>query len=1042
MKPLKLTLSAFGPYAGVQEIDFTRFNGRGLFLITGDTGAGKTAIFDGISYALFGEASGSVRGGDSLRSDFALPQTDTFAELEFEHRGKTYKVRRNPEYQRPKLRGEGTTRQPSSAEMYYPDGRVVTKVGEVTKAVEELLRINYQQFKQLCMLAQGEFLRLLLADSRNRAEIFRRIFDTGIFRQIQQELAARAREQTETYNALTTAILDSCRMIDPGEGTDDDKNELAKALDSLSANGVAAVPKICEKLKRQMDLDAEEWESLAKELESADKLGRELAVKLNEAKRIEEKLALLSAEKEKKNEIESDRRQIDSIKNEIRTAEKSLELSPDHALLVEARQKALEAKAETEQLEEQKKQDAAAADKAKKQLELKTQALPEIEKHRQQKTKIQSLLPQYQLVASCKEAVTEAEKLLSDAEKKINESAAKAESLSSQQEELEKELASLEGAEAEYEQLSAKARELRGRLRETEELISLSEKLHNLSKVIETEQEKYQHLYSQYIEIKKKFDNAEAHFLSSQAGILASRLVDGQPCPVCGSTSHPCPAELPDGAPTEAELERLKAERDEKDRLCRQMAQQLEKTRSQTASLLDELERRCTAAGLSPDRDALNSALKKTKESLDAISRQIEDVQSKAERKKQLPGKLAEVRQELKSARLELENQQQAKSQAVADLSAAIAEEKALSSSLPEDIPTFEQATDRINQLEQSIKAFENEYETARKDSEQAARKLETTAGLLNNAARAEKDAAERSKALEQAFSDRLKQSGFEDENDFKNSLRTPEQISLLRRRANELETKCRAWEENIKRLEAETAQQAESAESILAKIENNNQTLSRLRDRSAQLRARVGANTRILNELRSKLSRAAKMERDILTVRLLSETANGQLKGKKKLQLEMYVQAAYFDSILRQANKRFSKMTDGRYELQRRDPYNLIDKGLELDVFDHYTGKPRPVSSLSGGESFKASLSLALGLSDVVQRRAGGVSIDTMFVDEGFGTLDSHSLDSAINTLNELTGSNRLVGIISHVAELRERIDKQIIVKKTPRGSNIQMVF
>ena len=203
-----------------------------------------------------------------------------------------------------------------------------------------------------------------------------------------------------------------------------------------------------------------------------------------------------------------------------------------------------------------------------------------------------------------------------------------------------------------------------------------------------------------------------------------------------------------------------------------------------------------------------------------------------------------------------------------------------------------------------------------------------------------------------------------------------------------------------------------------------------------------MGANTRILNELRSKLSRAAKMERDILTVRLLSETANGQLKGKKKLQLEMYVQAAYFDSILRQANKRFSKMTDGRYELQRRDPYNLIDKGLELDVFDHYTGKPRPVSSLSGGESFKASLSLALGLSDVVQRRAGGVSIDTMFVDEGFGTLDSHSLDSAINTLNELTGSNRLVGIISHVAELRERIDKQIIVKKTPRGSNIQMVF
>ena len=191
MKPLKLTLSAFGPYAGVQEIDFTRFNGRGLFLITGDTGAGKTAIFDGISYALFGEASGSVRGGDSLRSDFALPQTDTFAELEFEHRGKIYKVRRNPEYQRPKLRGEGVTRQPSSAEMYYPDGRVVTKVGEVTKAVEELLRINYQQFKQLCMLAQGNFCGCRLPTA-GTARKFSGGFSTPAFSGNQQELAARA----------------------------------------------------------------------------------------------------------------------------------------------------------------------------------------------------------------------------------------------------------------------------------------------------------------------------------------------------------------------------------------------------------------------------------------------------------------------------------------------------------------------------------------------------------------------------------------------------------------------------------------------------------------------------------------------------------------------------------------------------------------------------------------------------------------------------------------------------------------------------------
>jgi exonuclease SbcC len=1039
MKPLKLTLSAFGPYSGVQVIDFTRFNGRGLFLITGDTGAGKTTIFDGISYALFGEASGSIRGGDSLRSDFALPQTDTFAELEFEHRGQVYKIRRSPEYTRPKLRGEGETRQPSVAEMYYPDGRTVTKIGEVTKAVEELLRINYQQFKQLCMLAQGEFLRLLLADSKDRATIFRRIFDTGIFQRIQQELAARYREQSEAFNSLNSSILDSCRRIEVGEDTNGCKNQLADALDRLET--WHAVANICEKLEWQINSDAEEWEDLSTQLEIVDKQGHALAVALAAAKETEEKLAQLKSEREKKPEIENNKVEINLIRKEVQVAEKARELTAEHALLKDARQNAANHQEDTKRLKEEYQLLEIEKTETKKQLDLKHQTLPEKQRYQQEKIKIENLLPQYELIASCQESVKNAKNVLLDADNLFKENLKKVESLSKIQEELEQEYNGLDGAEAEYEQLNSLGKELDNRLQEIKGLLDLAKTYNNQVNDVALKQKEFERLNSEYNDIKDKYDSAEAHFLGAQAGILASHLIDGSPCPVCGSKSHPSPAVLPEEAPTQAELELLKDKRDKKDKLCREKAQQLGKMRSETEALSKELARRCSSIGLSPEPNELNKALVDTEKKQASNILKVKDASYRTERRKQIPVRLSETREQLRNANLELEKHWKNKSKATAELSAAVARENAAAASIPNDIPSLEQANNRIKFLESTIENLDNDYETARTVHEQAVRQLEATHELLKNATRSEQEAATRVEALEKSFAERMRQLGFEDENSYLNALRTPDQISSLRKKADALEGICRIWEDTVKRLEEETSKQTESSTSIASKIEENNRNLSQLRDRSALLRARVGSNTRILEELRSKLSQANKMEQELMEVRLLSETANGQLKGKKKLQLEMYVQAAYFDSILYEANKRFSKMTDGRYELLRRDSDSLSDKGLELDVLDHYTGKPRSVKSLSGGESFKASLALALGLSDIIQRRAGGVSIDTMFVDEGFGSLDSHSLDIAINTLNELTGSDRLVGIISHVGELRERIDKQIIVKKTARGSSLHII-
>ncbi|MDD2418731.1 MAG: SMC family ATPase, partial [Oscillospiraceae bacterium] len=356
MKPLKLILSAFGPYAGTQEVDFTRFGGRGLFLITGDTGAGKTTVFDGITYALFGEASGSIRGGAELRSDFATAQTDTYALLKFEHRGQEYTVRRSPEYERPKLRGEGLTRQPAYAELTLPDGKTVSKVNEVTKAVEELLRINMPQFKQLCMLAQGEFLKLLLASSSERTEIFRKIFDTKIFSLIQRELFNEERKYKQAFLEVQHSILENCERISPGEDLNDQKNPLAQALETLESEGVYAAPKLCQLLEDQIGLDAQAWDDLIKEKEAIDKQSQALAVAFEAAKEVEKKKVQLEQQLSRQHEIENYKNEIKKLHLDIANIEKAGELAADHALLCDGRQQGTRAEREVNQLSLQYKE--------------------------------------------------------------------------------------------------------------------------------------------------------------------------------------------------------------------------------------------------------------------------------------------------------------------------------------------------------------------------------------------------------------------------------------------------------------------------------------------------------------------------------------------------------------------------------------------------------------------------------------------------------------------------------------------------------------
>ncbi|MDD2362456.1 MAG: SMC family ATPase, partial [Oscillospiraceae bacterium] len=983
----------------------------------------------------------SVRGGVELRSDFALPETDTYAELKFEHRGQEYTVRRSPEYERPKLRGDGLTRQAANAELTLPDGKTVTKVNEVTKAVEELLRINMQQFKQLCMLAQGEFLKLLLASSGERTVIFRKIFDTGIFDLIQRELSNEERKYNQEFTAVQNGIIENCKRIVPGEDLPDRKNPLAQALETLDSDGVDAAPKLCELLDDQIGLDAEEWENLIKEKEAIDKQNQELAVAFEAAKEVEKKKIKLEEELKREPEIENYKNEIKKLNLDIINIEKARELAADHALLCDKRKQTVQVDIEINRLELQHEELSEIAAKSAQEFEEKQALEPERQRIYQDIISFQKLLPQYEQLDAKRKPLKEAVDGLKDADDKLDKLITQTAELKSQLQESEREHNRLEWADAEFQRLSAYGRELDTKARELTEIQSLFEDNSRQNKDIKAKQSDFEKLSKKYSGKKAEYDRAEAEFFGAQSGILAQHLVDGQPCPVCGATEHPSLARLSESATTQDTLEELKTQRDKLNEDCNKAARELDKIRTAADSSLNELKRRCTALQLSPEPDTILQNINETAKKRSENTKVAADVFLKAERRRKLSEQLAEMREKVNKYEQMLTEQRDRRAAHAQAVSAGQEGERMLAAAIPIDVPSLEQAQSRISALNVRMEEIDSAVMKASIATRQSEQQLAACFELLENTRRTKVKDDLRVKSLEEGFSAGLVSHGFTDEAEFVQVQSRSGQLPEMRQETDKLIMLCREWEETVRRLKTETENKDIESSSIGERLEKIKAKSAGLLTLSGQLKARIGINNNVLNELKLKLKQSEDLEKRLVCVRMLSNTANGNVAGKKKLKFEIYVQAAYFDIILAEANRRFSRMTDGRFELLRSDdPTSLTDKGLELDVFDHYTGKPRSVKSLSGGESFKASLSLALGLSDVVQRRAGGVSIDTMFVDEGFGSLDTQSLETAITTLNELTGSDRLVGIISHVAELRDRIDNQIIVHKTPRGSTLRV--
>lgn len=913
MKPMKLVISAFGPYAGKTEIDFEKLGNHGLFLITGDTGAGKTTIFDAITFALYGEASGNVRESGMFRSKYASPGTPTFVEFQFEYQGKPYSVTRNPEYDRPKGRGNGFTRQKADAQLLYPDERQpVTKAREVTRAVTELIGLDYQQFTQIAMIAQGDFQKLLVAGTAQRSEIFRQIFHTGLYQELQNRLKDEVKKRWKEYDEIRRSINQYFSSV-----VCEEDSCYFPELERLKKEKFEGnVGRGLELLRALLEQEKGTYQELNLQVEKLDKEIQDLDQLLGKAR--QGKLLL--------EEWERLRVQLEELKPVLEKEELLLEQAQKEACKIGLLEEKI--RAGRDRLEKQKKLE---------------------ENHGKCEKKSADIEELLKLKDHCRE---------------------KKEQLKQQLETDREQLRNLQAIGEERERLSYKKEKAENQL----SLMNLLEKKQKEQKEkLQLIQEDYQIAVRKREEERQEYRYLEQCFLDAQAGMLARYLKEGEQCPVCGSIHHPSPARLLENVPEKEELDKRKKSVTEAEAQAEQLSAQanaallvLRQTETEIQEKIEEFISECDTPVSDP---ALVWITAKLSEDVSLLDMKMEENRKKQVYREKLEKKTLSAEEMIHELEEKLHKTEISIAAASAEKAQLLEEQEQLKRSLGSC--SKEEIESEIQGQEAEKKRLENALKEAQMSSQEARTKENRLHASRDTLAVQLKNFKE---IREEEISEKKK---------------------LLLERKNVLSEKC-------------TAQ--------FSAMENNR---------------------KIFYEVQGRQDIMVQVEQEYIWVKSLSDTANGTLGGKRKIELETYVQMAYFDRILRRANLRFLTMSSGQYELKRQeDGDNKKEKaGLELSIIDHYNGTERSVKTLSGGESFQASLSLALGLSDEIQSYAGGIRLDSMFVDEGFGSLDEDALNQAMKALTELTEGKRMIGIISHVSELKERIERKVIVTKSRRG-------
>ena len=918
MRPLKLVMTGFESYKDRTEINFEELGTRGLYLITGDTGAGKTTIFDAITFALYGEPSGADRSPEMLRSHFADEEIPTRVELDFEANGKKYHIERNPEYERKALRGEGTTSEAANAELSFPEdgqGREpVSGVSKVNAEIENILNLTKDQFCSIAMIAQGRFQELLLSKKDQKQELFRELFHTEKYERLQLQLKSDKSQADRACNDLKLRLEEALARIEVSEADEDAaKIEQIKSSAYIKEDELSLLQAFAKKDEKLLEEVVKQISELEKKLE---KINAELQRGQARLKLEEDGTAAENAQKQKRLELE---KLTQVMELAVKEAEKVPLLEKEQTLL-EASLKDYKEIDEAEAALRSLNDSIAFDEKNLKSQEERKNLLEEkLEKNKAELAYLKDAGEKIGSFGAALDKISEEENALKEIEMQVRDLAAEKEEL----------------AEA---QTKAKA--------------SI---------------EKSDQLQKDYAE-KLRLFNLE------QAGILAESLKEGQPCPVCGSLEHPKPAEKSFQAPSQKELEDARKEADAAGK-------------ASTALAADASGK---GKAVEKEEEQINKQLKKYFEGLNAGDPALEGKldQRKAELKVEADKINQQLRKEEadKKRRSEIENILPQEEAEIKKISEAAGQ---LMSKLSGDKAKYEEGLKNLNEKKAGLK-----YKTLQEAEEKNRSLKEQITGLNEKA----ENAREAKLACEHEIA------GLAGQIDtIKNQLKESEPVDMDKLNGEK------------DRLTAEKITRGQQRDSI---------------------NKRSAVNQESINSIETLLPEIEKAKKRFDMISALSDVASGDRRGKNgKPSLETYVQMQCLDQINRRANLRLKKMTDNKYELRRRLEKDGSELGLDLNVKDFYTGRERQVQTLSGGEQFQASLSLALGLADEIQDNAGGIRLDTMFIDEGFGTLDSETLNKAMRALENLSQGDKLIGIISHVEELENRIPKKICVKKDESG-------
>ena len=924
MKPLKLTMSAFGSYAGKNVIDFTGQQ-QGIFLITGDTGAGKTTIFDAITYALYNQTSGGERNGNMMRSQYARPETETYVELEFLYRGQTYRVRRNPDYKITKTLKNGKIREqkvPHSVELTLPDGTVFPEKKNATDAkIIEILGLTADQFSQIVMIAQGDFLKLLYTKSDERKMIFSKLFRTDIYWKIQENLRRKSMEMDERIQENDRAFeQEKSRIIPLPESEELPLDELVERLrerlkDALKEQNLrrANVEELNKKITKY-----EEINKLFVSLEKIRQTGKELEARQVESKERRQQIEnALKADKVLVAE-QQNLRQQQAVEQSVQAIAKMEETLTNNQEMFET------LKTQLQEVEAEQKREA--ADIQKKMLAL------------------EQSFPSYEALQNARSEEQQAKKVWEDLGKTSEESFHKKEA----------------------------------------GIAALKEQQKQQEQVVEQTKKNWEQTSLSASESAKHYEHMYEAFLKEQAGILAENLSAGCPCPVCGSTVHPDPAKLSDHAVTELEVEQAKK----------------------------------TRAAAEEKRDLAYAAFEAEKTEKQKLAQAVE--------KEEADFVLAQTiaKQQRKEAEQNYVSLQKIAEQI---------REKLV-------YPSLAEAKKQYAAMQKALEAAEQEIERKRQKVSELAEAMNTLKGQKLAEEENQKTAKKLAVKTEKEYAKLLEKSGFVSEETYHLAILPERSRSKLEREEKEYESQCLRQQSEQKLLEKQVSGKTYTDTTELnERLKVEKQALKEAEKTYMELHTAYENDRSVLQNCAVYLEKGKNLESEDQVIKSLSKTANGRLSGSAKIDFETYIQRQYFKQIIHEANKRLLTMSNHQFILKLKEEANTgrkTNEGLDLSVYSLVTDSERDVKTLSGGESFLAALAMALGLSDIVERSAGAIHPDMMFIDEGFGSLDAQSRQQAIEVLAELAGDSRMVGIISHVTELKEQIDRKLVVSRTDKGS------